>query len=84
MDGVGISIREIITQVIKSDATAVVIAHNHPGGVALPSMEDVEATRMLKAALAAISVEILDHIVLGDEDYVSMAMSKQFSDIFGA
>ena len=47
-------------------------------------MEDVEATRMLKAALAAISVELLDHIVIGDEDYVSMAMSKQFSDIFGA
>ena len=84
MDGVGISIREIITKVIKSDATAVVIAHNHPGGVALPPMEDVEATRMLKAALAAVSVELLDHIVIGDEDYVSMAMSKQFSDIFGA
>lgn len=84
MDSVGISVREIISKVIKSDATAAVIAHNHPGGVALPSADDVEATRMLKAALSAISVELLDHVVIGDDDYVSMAMSKQFSDIFGA
>lgn len=83
IDSVGISIREVVSKVIKSGATAVVIAHNHPGGVALPSSEDVEATRMLKAALSAISVELLDHIIIGDDDYVSMALSQQFSDIFG-
>ncbi len=84
IDSVGISIRDIVSKVIKSNATAAVIAHNHPGGVALPSEEDVIITRALKDALSSISVELLDHVVIATDDYVSMAMSNRFRDIFGA
>ena len=83
LDSVGLSVRDVVSKAIKSNATAVVIAHNHPGGVALPSVQDVEVTRRLKNALNAISVELIDHVILTAEDYVSMAASKQFSDIFG-
>ena len=82
VDSVGLSIRDIVSKVIKSNATAAVIAHNHPGGVALPSLQDVAATRELKHALKSISVQLIDHIIISSEDYVSMALSNEFSDIF--
>ena len=82
IDSVGISVRDIVSKVIKSNATAVVIAHNHPGGVALPSAEDIAITGALKDALSSISVELLDHVVIAADDYVSMAMSNRFRDIF--
>ena len=82
IDSVGISVRDIVSKVIKSNATAAVIAHNHPGGVALPSAEDIAITGALKDALFSISVELLDHVVIAADDYVSMAMSNRFRDIF--
>lgn len=82
IDSVGISVRDIVSKVIKSNATAAVIAHNHPGGVALPSAEDIAITGALKDALSSISVELLDHVVIAADDYVSMAMSNRFRDIF--
>lgn len=82
VDSVGLSIRDIVSKVIKSNATAAVIAHNHPGGVALPSLQDVAATRELKHALKSISVQLIDHIIISSADYVSMALSNEFSDIF--
>lgn len=84
LDSVGLSVRDVVAKVIKSNATAAVVAHNHPGGVAIPSAQDVEMTRALRNALSAISVELLDHVVIAADDYVSMALSNQFKDIFGA
>ncbi|MBQ1186806.1 MAG: hypothetical protein IIX54_03865 [Clostridia bacterium] len=83
VDSVGLSVRDVMAKAIKSNASAVVIAHNHPGGVALPSPQDVEMTRFLKEALKTISVDLLDHIIISSDDYTSMALSSQFSDIFG-
>lgn len=82
VDSVGLSVRDVVSKAIKSNATAVVIAHNHPGGVALPSKQDIIVTRELRRALSTISVELLDHIILSTDDYVSMATSDEFSYIF--
>ena len=82
VDSVGLSVRDIVSKAMKSNATAVVIAHNHPGGIALPSKQDIIVTRELKNALSTISVELLDHIILSTEDYVSMASSNDFDYIF--
>ncbi len=82
VDSVGLSVRDIVSKAIKSNATAIVIAHNHPGGIALPSKQDIIVTRELKSALSTISVELLDHIIISTEDYVSMASSDEFSYIF--
>lgn len=84
VDSVGLSVRDVISKAIKSNATSVVIAHNHPGGIALPSPQDVQITRILKEALDTISVQLLDHVIISAEDYTSMALSKEFADIFGA
>ena len=84
IDIVGVSIRTILEKVLKSEATAVVVAHNHPGGVALPSGEDAELTKRIKVALDTISVNLVDHIIIADNDYVSMALTKEFENIFKA
>ena len=81
-DSAGISIRTIIEHILQTKATSVVLAHNHPSGIALPSKEDVCVTRQISDALKAISVNFLDHIIVSGNDYVSMAQSKEFREIF--
>lgn len=81
-DTVSISLRGFLEKILRTEATAVAIAHNHPSGIALPSRQDVELTRQLKRALDAVSINLLDHIIVADGDYVSMALSKEFDDIF--
>ena len=49
--------------------------HNHPSGVALPSQEDIATTRLIRDALRTMNIQLVDHIVVADGDYVSMAAS---------
>lgn len=81
-DSAGISLRTIIGHIVKTEATSVVLAHNHPSGIALPSAEDVCVTRQIMDALKVISVNFIDHVIVAGDDYVSMAQSKEFEDIF--
>lgn len=81
-DSAGISIRTIVGHILNTGATSVVLAHNHPSGIALPSPEDVCTTRQIADTLKAISVNLIDHIIVSGNDYVSMAQSKEFVDIF--
>lgn len=76
------SIRDIIELVLKKNATSVIIAHNHPYGVALPSQSDINTTISIKETLKLVNVRLVDHIIICDDDYISMAQSSQFSDIF--
>lgn len=81
-DSAGISIRSIIGHILQTNATSVVLAHNHPSGIALPSAEDVCITRQIVDALKVINVNFVDHVIVSDNDYVSMAQSEEFKDIF--
>lgn len=74
--------RKAVEMVLKYNATAAVIAHNHPAGFALPSRADIQSTIELKAAFDAIGVRFLDHIITCPDDYISLAQSKQFSHLF--
>jgi len=67
-----LDVRKMVENAILSQASAVILAHNHPSGVALPSQEDYAATDKAQAALATIGVELADHIIVADGDYVSM------------
>ncbi|MGY8896451.1 MAG: RadC family protein [Paraglaciecola sp.] len=64
--------REVVKAILKENAAAVIIAHNHPSGVAEPSQADIAITTRLKNALDLIDVPILDHIVVA-QDCVSFA-----------
>lgn len=82
IDSVGVSTRTVVEQVIKHDAVAVVIAHNHPGGIAVPSAQDIKVTKELASILSSLSVNLIDHIIVADDDYISMAQSDEFKEIF--
>ncbi|HHO58624.1 MAG TPA: DNA repair protein RadC, partial [Thiotrichales bacterium] len=59
--------REVVRIALKKKAAAVILAHNHPSGVAEPSRADEQITQRLKDALALVDIRVLDHFVVGDE-----------------
>ena len=68
-----IAARKVVKAALDANATSVVLAHNHPSGVALPSEEDRRVTRIVKSALDAVDVLLVDHIIVADDDFVSLA-----------
>lgn len=81
VNSAGISVRKIVETALAANATTVVLAHNHPSGIALPSTEDIQTTRRVAAALRSVDIQLADHIVVADDDYVSMALSgHRFDD----
>jgi DNA repair protein RadC len=64
--------REIVRRALTLNANAVVVAHNHPSGVAEPSRADVYLTQSLKAALALVDMQLLDHLVVGQGQVLSL------------
>ncbi len=66
LDGAAVHTREVVKQALARNAASVIVAHNHPSGVAEPSLADEQVTRRLKEALALIDVRLMDHLVIGD------------------
>ena len=75
VNAASISVRKVVEAALSANATSVVLAHNHPSGVALPSADDVQTTRRIAAALSAVEVKLIDHIVVAEGDFISMAQS---------
>lgn len=65
--------REIVREVLDRNAHSVVLAHNHPSGIARPSDADRRVTQKMKAALQLIDVQVLDHIIVGETECFSFA-----------
>lgn len=75
VDSAKVSRRKVMEEAMKVKATRVILAHNHPRGVAVPSAEDVAMTREIGRLFAQVGIELVDHIIVADDDYVSMAAS---------
>ena len=73
--------KKVMEEVVTSNATGVILAHNHPGGIAIPSSQDIIATSSLFKSLKIINVKLLDHIVVANDDFVSMADSGMFQSL---
>ncbi len=73
IDGAAVYPREVVRRAMVHNAAALVLAHNHPSGIAEPSQADQRITQRLQAALELIDVRILDHMVVGDLEVVSFA-----------
>jgi DNA repair protein RadC len=65
--------RELVKQALEDNAAAVILAHNHPSGVAEPSQADIQITDRIRKAMELIDVRVLDHFVVGDDSVVSFA-----------
>jgi DNA repair protein RadC len=75
INSANVSIRRIVEMALASKASSVVLAHNHPSGIALPSAEDRATTRRVAAALSLVDVVLVDHIIVAENDFVSLAES---------
>ncbi len=73
IDGAAVYPREVVRRAMTHNAAALILAHNHPSGIAEPSQADQRITQRLQAALELIDVRILDHMVVGDLEVVSFA-----------
>ncbi len=73
IDGASVHPRQIIQRALSHNAAALILAHNHPSGVAEPSAADRQITQRIKAALALLDIRVLDHLVIGDGEIASLA-----------
>ena len=78
INAAAISPRRVVEIALAEKASSVVLAHNHPSGVAIPSHEDVVVTQRLAAALSAVDVVLIDHLIVADDDYVSLVQSGKY------
>lgn len=72
---VSFPIRRIVELALSAGAVSIAIAHNHPGGFAIPSRGDIEATGKLRDALSPLGIALIDHVVVSEDDYTSMRLS---------
>jgi len=73
IDGTSVYPREVVKQALAVNAAAIILAHNHPSGVAEPSQADERITRRVKSALDLVDIRLLDHLVIGDGTSTSLA-----------
>ena len=73
IDGATVHPREVVKAALRHNAAGVLIAHNHPSGVAEPSQADELITRRLKTALDYVDIRVIDHLVVSAGEAVSMA-----------
>ena len=78
VNSAGVSPRKIVELALGANATTVVLAHNHPSGLAIPSGDDVQTTRRVAMALNGVEIRLADHIVVADDDFVSLAQSGYY------
>ena len=70
-----VSVRQVVENALYAGASSIILAHNHPSGVALPSQQDLLVTRQIQEALSPLNIRLADHVVVADSDYVSRAES---------
>ena len=73
IDGAAVYPREVVKRALNLNAAAIILAHNHPSGVAEPSRADEAITQTLKSALAQVDIRVLDHVIVGSGTMTSMA-----------
>lgn len=68
--------RELFKSAINKSAAAIILAHNHPSGDATPSREDIEVTKRIKSGGQLLGIDVIDHIIIGDNSYYSFKEEK--------
>lgn len=81
VNAANINLRELTSNVLMLDSSAVVVAHNHPSGVAYPSQEDIDITEALLTALKYQEIDLLDHIIITCKGNYSMLKDNKISEL---
>ena len=75
VNAVEVNLRKLVETALRNNAVGIVMAHNHPGGVALPSEEDLATTKRILQVLDPLGINFIDHIIVADNDAVSLSPS---------
>ena len=78
VNSASVPVRRIVEMALGVNASTVVLAHNHPSGLAIPSSDDVQTTLRVAAALDTVDITLADHIIVADGDFVSLVQSGFF------
>ena len=70
--------REIFSEAIKCASNAIIVLHNHPSGDTTPSNEDIKTTERLRECGQLLGIDLLDHVIIGDHEYLSMVEEGYF------
>src|SRR5690606_5048978 len=70
--------REIFREAVKRSAASIICSHNHPSGIPTPSPEDIDVTTRLYEAGKIVGVDLLDHVIIGDHQFISMKEKGYF------
>lgn len=81
-NSVNIDTRRVLEIVLQTHANNVIVAHNHPGGLAYPSDDDIQATQLLRDTLTKANVRLLDHIIVSDDQYISLKEISSLKILF--
>ena len=79
VNSANISIRKIVETALSANASSVVLGHNHPSGVAIPSGQDVQTTKRLSSALQLVDITLVDHLIFAEDEFVSVYQSGLYS-----
>jgi len=83
VNSIHFSIRRVVETALKRKAVYVVLAHNHPSGIAVPNVTDIATTEQLIEALSTVGIRLADHIIVADGDFVSLRDSGHLDRIEG-
>lgn len=78
VNSANIPVRRVVEIALNANATTVVLAHNHPSGLAIPSADDIQTTYKVASALNAVEITLADHIVVSKDDFVSIVQSQYY------
>lgn len=81
VNSANVSTRRVLEIALGVNASSVILAHNHPSGLAVPSGDDLVTTERIARVLAAVDIVLADHIVVADEDFVSMVQSGLYTPL---
>lgn len=70
-----VPVRRLVQEALTANASGIVLAHNHPSGMAVPSKEDVDLTLRIRESLEIMELRLLDHIIVADDDFISLKES---------
>lgn len=79
VNSAAVPIRRIVELALGANATTAILAHNHPSGLAFPSTEDQLTTRQLAVALSSVDIVLADHMIMADDEYVSLRQSGMYN-----
>lgn len=79
---VNVTMKDILQEAVRENSPKIIIAHNHPSGSSTPSLQDIKITKKIEQAASLLGIQVLDHIVIGNNEYTSIMTIEKWKAKF--